>query len=609
MLEKRRKNNRLILLALAIAVLYQIAIPQARRPAVARPFVEGELLIKLESNMKDASAELSFSLMGASVVEEIPFSDWRRIKLPAGVPVERAIEQYRALAGVVSAQPNYIYRIAVTPNDPSFGSLYGMNNIQAPAAWNTTSGDASVVVAVLDTGIRYTHEDLSANIWRNPGEVAANGVDDDGNGFVDDALGYDFINSDSDPWDDNGHGTHVSGTIGAAGNNSLGVAGVSWSVSLMALKTHDNAGNSTSTAVINAFNYVAMMKNRGVNIRVTNNSWSGAPEAPGYDQALKDAIDAAGAAGVLNVFAAGNSNLNIDSAPAYPASYDSPSILAVASSTSSDSRSSFSNFGVAGVDLAAPGSGILSTHRSNDSSYITLSGTSMAAPHVAGAAALLAASNPSLSNLSLKATLLNTVDVLPQWAGLVLTGGRLNIASAIANPALCDFLVQSANEFFQPSGGSGTVTIDSSANCDWTVLGKPNWIGLSTPATGSGDGTVTYIVAANNSGVARHAQLNIAGQSYSIVQDGGADSDCATILAPDSKAFPGGGGARALNVNTGQRCGWVVTSNVSWIGFTPATGGVGSGSLMMTAQPNAGPRRKAKITVNGVTFTIKQKAG
>ena len=211
--------------------------------------------------------------------------------------------------------------------------------------------------------------------------------------------------------------------------------------------------------LVNAYNYIRMMKMRGVNIRVTNNSYGGCGEACGYDQATKDALDAMGNADILNVFAAGNANTNNEITPHYPASYTSPSVLTVASSTSTDAKSSFSNFGAISVDLAAPGSSILSTYATSDTSYATLSGTSMATPHTAGAAALLSSYNPNLSAQSLKATLMNTVDVLPQWNGLVKTGGRLNVVRALQNQTVCNFVLDRNSQVVFPEGGTFTINI------------------------------------------------------------------------------------------------------------------------------------------------------
>jgi subtilisin family serine protease len=538
----------LALSCLAFAATAQVAPATTAQPAPgAPPRVADEVLIKIDKgSLNEASRAASVesvraahARVGARVVEEFAPLGWQRVKLPQGLSVEEAIKLYRATPGVAAAQPNYIYRINDTvPNDTRFAELYGMTKIAAPAAWDLTKGSASVVVAVIDTGMKYTHEDLQANVWTNPGETgtdaqghdkASNGVDDDGDGFVDDIHGYDFANNDPDPSDDNGHGTHCAGTIGALGNNSLGVVGVNWQVSLIAVKTHDSAGNSTSAKVIAAFNYITMLKSRGVNIRVTSNSWGGAPEAPAFDQALSDAIAAAGAADILNVFAAGNNNTNTDAQPFYPASYNVPNVVSVAASDQNDNRASFSNFGATSVDLAAPGVGILSTIPYTDATpqpspsparYAVLSGTSMAAPHVAGAAALLAAYNPALTASALKATLLNTVDPLAQWSGKTLTGGRLNVARALQTQTACAYTLNSSGASFGTSGGGGSnFGVSAQANCDWAAQSNATWIMITMPGQPSGAGVVNFTVAANG-GAARTGTITAADQTFTITQAG-----------------------------------------------------------------------------------------
>ena len=400
----------LIVGLIAAANFTPVSSAQSRSAAV---WSDGELLIKFKNESARSELAAMHRRFGASVKAEFPAIRWQHVELPPGLTVGEAIEIYRQNPNVESVQPNFIYRLSTTPDDPRFGELYGMQRIGAPAAWTTTTGSDSVVVAIIDTGINYNHEDLAANVWVNPGETPGNGVDDDANGYVDDLHGIDTVFLDSDPADDHSHGSHCAGTIGGVGNNGKGVAGVNWNVRLMAVKTHDGvAGASTSVRVITAYQYVTMMKNRGVNIRATSNSYGGAPEAAGYDQALKDAIDAAGRADILNVFAAGNDDFNNDLTPTYPGSYNSPSILAVAASDQTDAKASFSSYGATTVDVAAPGVGILSTVLGQG--YGAKSGTSMATPHSAGAAALLSAAHPGLSAASLKATLMNTVDVLPQ---------------------------------------------------------------------------------------------------------------------------------------------------------------------------------------------------
>ncbi len=485
-------------------------------------YAKGELLVKYKNGTASTAARSVNSIVGASVLEEFPELGWQRVKLPENLSVNQAAAFYKESAEIEAAQPNFYYRLLAVPNDARYAELYGLAKISAPAAWDLTTGSPDVVVADIDTGASYNHQDLSANMWRNPNETENNGIDDDGNGFVDDFYGYDFFYNDSNPIDDaGGHGTHTAGTIGAVGNNSVGVVGVNWNVKIMAIKIYSpNGGDTTSAMLINAYNYVRMMKNRGVNIRVTNNSYGGCGEACGYDQATKDALDAMGDAGILNVFAAGNAGQNIDATPFYPASYTSPSIMSVASSTSTDTRSGFSNFGATSVDIAAPGSGILSTFNSSNSAYATFSGTSMASPHGAGAAALLSAYNPNLSPSSLKATLMNTVDPLAQWNGIVKSGGRLNVSRALQNQTVCSFSFSPAALSFDIFGGQRTISVTAPPNCDFSAVSQVSWITVTSGNPGSGNTIITFSVAANMSGPPRAGTIQIAGQAFLIAQNG-----------------------------------------------------------------------------------------
>ncbi len=452
-------------------------------------YIAHELLVKFAASIKRENATETIRRLGGERLAEFDAVGWHRVRLPQGLTVGEGIARLESSPGVVAAQPNFIYRVQATPNDPHFPSLVGLKNtgqnggipgadIDAESAWNITTGSLSVVVAVLDLGVNYNHEDLSANMWRNPGETgldgggvnkATNNIDDDGNGYIDDVFGIDTINHDSNPMDDGGHGTHVAGTIGAVGNNGTGVVGVNWSVSLMALKTHDQAGNGSSASVIEAFQYAAMMRQRGINLRVTNSSWGGAPEAPAFDQALKDAIDLAGDAGILNVFAAGNGAGNLEANPFYPASYDSPSIIAVAASDQADARAGFSNYGAISVDIAAPGAGIFSTALNPLNGYQFLSGTSMATPHVSGAAALMVAQNRFLTRSQLKSILMSTSEALPSsWANTPIASGRLNVFRALqgiptTNPIdNADFFV---SQHYQDFLGRGP---DTGGQAYWT---------------------------------------------------------------------------------------------------------------------------------------------
>ncbi len=501
----------------AVLLLFSVQITFAQYNSEV--YAPGELLIKYKTGVKSASVRSMNAQTGAAVVEEFPDLGWQRVKVSAGRSFNQALSSYKSSAVVESVQPNFYYHLLSTTNDTRFSELYGMQKISAPAAWDLSTGSAATVVANIDTGIAYTHEDLAANMWHNDGEIPDNGIDDDANGFVDDYYGYDFFYNDSNPVDDaGGHGTHTSGTIGAVGNNSLGVVGVSWNVRLMAIKIYSpNGFDTTSAQLINAYNYVRMMKQRGVNIRVTNNSYGGCGEACDYDQATKDAIDALGSAGVLQVFAAGNNARDVETTPFYPASYTTPSILTVAASDSDDNRAGFSNFGATSIDLAAPGLGILSTSNSSNDAYKVLSGTSMATPHVTGAAALLASYNPNLSASSLKATLMNSVDALPQWNGVVKSGGRLNIAKALQNPTVCTFTLSSASQNVSSGGGNFSFDVLAPQNCDFSAASNASWISVTSGSLGSGNGTVNFSVP-SNSGVARNGTITIAGQIFNISQ-------------------------------------------------------------------------------------------
>ncbi|MFM6602958.1 MAG: S8 family serine peptidase, partial [Microcystis panniformis] len=294
-------------------------------------------------------------------------------------------------------------------------------DIDAPEAWDIQTGNPNLVIGVIDTGVDYNHPDLASNIWTNPGEIAGDGIDNDGNGYIDDIHGWDFAYNDNDPSDVHGHGTHISGTIAGKGNNGVGVTGVAWNAKIMPLKfLNDQGSGSTSNAIL-AINYATA---KGV--KLTNNSWGGGV----YSQALYDAINAAGQAGALFIAAAGNDAKNTDTSPSYPASYDLPNIISVASTTRTDALSSFSNYGLTSVDLGAPGSDIYSL--APGGGYATLSGTSMASPHVTGAAALLWSQNPTWTAQQVKNTLMNTGDPIAALAGKTVSGKRLNVFNALA---------------------------------------------------------------------------------------------------------------------------------------------------------------------------------
>jgi subtilisin family serine protease len=341
--------------------------------------------------------------------------------------VQSCIDLFKS-GEISSCSPNYIVRSTATVNDPLIGSLWGMTGpagINAPAAWDLSTGSSEIVVAVIDTGIDYSHPDLAGNLWRNAGEVPGNGIDDDANGYVDDYHGINAVTGTGNPMDDNGHGTHVAGTIGAVGNNAVGVVGVNQQLQLMGLKFLQGNGSGTLSDAIEAIDYMVMMKGRGVNIRVSNNSWGGG----GFSAPLESAIKRARDAGILFAAAAGNEANDNDATQSYPASYEIDSIVSVAAIDAQGNLASFSNYGASHVDIAAPGVQILSTYPGNR--YAQLSGTSMATPHVAGALALLLGREPTLSPVQALARIYESGVTLPTLSGVVRTGRTLNVSRAL----------------------------------------------------------------------------------------------------------------------------------------------------------------------------------
>lgn len=360
--------------------------------------------------------------------------------------------EYRKMAEVLYAEPVLtielddpgparIYRDLVKrepadsiPNDPQFAEQWALNNlgqdggkeradIDAIKAWAKTKGSTDVVVAVLDTGVDYSHRDLASNMWIRPERVPQ--YIDDELGVFNDLQGFDATNNVSDPMDDNGHGTHCAGIIGAEGNNNEGIAGVNWNVQIMPLKFLGRGGFGTTKDAIEAINYAIDRKQKGVNLRVISASWG----STAYSKALEDVIRAAGEQGILFVAAAGNASTDNDKRPHYPSNYDLPNVISVAALDRTDSLASFSNFGAKTVHVAAPGREIVSTWL-NDS-YREASGTSMATPHVSGIAALILANEPTLSVEKLRERLLKSVDKIDSLNGKVVNGGRLNAAKAL----------------------------------------------------------------------------------------------------------------------------------------------------------------------------------
>jgi subtilisin family serine protease len=422
------------------------------------------------------------SVIGSTVKRNFDTIGWQLVQLPAGMNVRDGMEAYQQLGTVLAVEPNGILVVdppqlstglprrpislhSTTPNDPLYGSQWYLRKISAPTAWDVTTGGTNVVVAILDTGVDYTHPDLAANMWRNRGETglddhgrdkATNAIDDDNNGYVDDVYGVNTVNDNGDPMDTGYwyppgipatdpvyHGTSVAGIIGAVGNNGKGIAGLNWSVQIMAVRFYggdvSNPQNDPPRLLshwLAAWDYVLNMKRRGVNVRVTNNSEWGYDPGP----AVRDAMAAAGDEGILNVCIAGNQPVDQDIfSISFPGAYNVRSVVSVAASTESDTLADFSGFGRSTVDLAAPGVNLLSTWKGSTNYMGGLSGTSASCPIVAGTAALLLASNPSLTVDELKAALFGSVDQPAGLKGKVVTNGRLNVTRALeyltnANP-------------------------------------------------------------------------------------------------------------------------------------------------------------------------------
>ena len=415
-----------------------------KHDAAKAEFKPDELLIKFKTASASSINSVTEGLK-ATVLNHFRMTDVYHIRLPENLTVTAALDLFRNNAQVEYAEPNYVRKVCSTfPNDPYFDHQWALHNalqagadISALTAWDFTTGSNATVIAVIDTGIDYNHPDLAANMWRNPGEIMGNGIDDDHNGYVDDIYGIDTYNGDSDPIDDFGHGTHCAGIIGAAGNNGVGIASVNWKASIMALKFVNNQGYGSDSGAIECIDYAIMMKVlHGVNVRVLSNSWGGDE----YDQALYDAIQTAGTNNILFVAAAGNSGSNNDMLPAYPASFDLGNIIAVAATDYSDFLAEFSSWGPKSVDAGAPGYYIFSTmptyhvtmnNMGYTMEYSYMSGTSMACPHVAGVAALILALHPSYSCTQLRTRILSTVDVLPSLLSKVSTNGRINATRAL----------------------------------------------------------------------------------------------------------------------------------------------------------------------------------
>jgi subtilisin family serine protease len=415
----------------AIAALCALALcapAGARAAEPGGPTVSGSLSVTrvLVRFASDASPAQRAEMRARADVERDATLAVRGLELvdpEPGVSVGTAVADLERMDGVLYAEPDRVLHQGATPDDPLLSFEWGLTAIRALDAWDVTTGSPQVTVAVVDTGIDASHPDLGPNLWTNPGESGdgreTNGLDDDGDGRIDDIHGWDFVDRDAQPQDGNGHGTHVSGTIAARGDNGIGVAGVTWNTTIMPLRVLGNDGSGYVSDVVTAYAYAARSGARVVNASLGGDS---------YSRAEHDAI--AAAPNTLFVVAAGNDGADDDATPEYPCDYELANVVCVAASDRADALASFSNYGATNVDLAAPGVDIASTWPGGR--YVLLDGTSMATPHVSGAAALLLARDGGLTIDGLRAALLSSAHPVPALAGRVATGGRLDVAAALS---------------------------------------------------------------------------------------------------------------------------------------------------------------------------------
>ena len=541
---RSRPAPRILLAAALASALFAAAVASAangrQHPARTPAAVPGSIIVGFKSHVSakgragvlgavDARPTKRFAQIDSTVVSVSPANTSWTI---------RTLEQDPRVA---YAEPNFILHAATTPNDPSFPQEWGLDNtgqtvnfttgtadadIDAKEAWSVSTGSPSVTVAVIDTGVDVTHPDLAQNIWINEGEncpgCRTNGIDDDGDGYVDDWRGWDFVNHDNNPTDDNGHGTHVAGTIAAAGNNGVGVTGVTWNSTIMPLKFLDSSGSGSTEDAISAILYA-----RAKGVPIMNNSWGGGD----FSQALEDAIEQTDASGELFVAAAGNDFTNTDSEPFWPSSYDTPNIISVGASDQFDRKAWFSNYGVRTVDLSAPGTNVYSTWKVGG--YRFADGTSMAAPHVSGAAALVKAVFPNASGVGLKALLLRTVDPIAALNGASRTAGRLNVDHAVRCTGPQAWIESPGNgvelnagdplevrvvgvQCGSPDGVSVTATLNGSP-FPLDARGDGLYTATFTPSAGAINLTVT---ASSGTSSDTQSVTAMADQTYSIVPGG-----------------------------------------------------------------------------------------
>jgi subtilisin family serine protease len=413
---------------LAVVALVALALSGAAASALpaqaATRAVPNQLIVSFDKGVSSQGRDRILDRVGAKVRSRLAHLRGAVIKPRSGLALELLRRRLKARSSVAYVESDYYLQHAAAPDDPLFANQYplaspGVGGVNVQTAWNART--ACSKLAVLDTGIEYSHPDLKQNVWHNPNEIKNNGKDDDKNGYVDDYYGVNLIKGKGSGGDDNGHGTHVSGIVAGRGNNDVGISGLCWTAKVMAVKFMNSKGRGSTSDAITGIDYAVHEGAKVINCSFGTSSKS---------NSLLDEVDYAKKKGVLLVVAAGNDSDDIDSQPSYPASYNESNILTVAATTSLNQLASFSNFGQEDVDLGAPGDNILSTYP--DSTYKTLSGTSMAAPLVTATAAMLRSQDGDLKYSDLRKAIRDTVTATPALTGKTYTNGQLNVGAALA---------------------------------------------------------------------------------------------------------------------------------------------------------------------------------
>jgi subtilisin family serine protease len=588
-------------LASVIVVPTTFANAEAPATPISEEHVQDEVIVGYFDNGTPAENEAvrgnSYKAVNAVSKTRISprVTNTEVLKIGNGVSVEAAIARLKNQPGIRFVEPNYILRTMATSNDPSFidGSLWGMYGVSttpanqfgsnAASAWSAGfTGSQDVVIGVIDEGIQITHPDLAANIWKNPIEIPGNGIDEDNNGYVDDVNGWDFAGGNNSVYDGTGddHGTHVAGTIGGAGGNSIGVAGVSWNVKMISAKFLGSTGGTTANAV-KAVDYLTdLKKNRGVNIVATSNSWGGG----GFSQSLLDAINRGGDEGILFVAAAGNSAANNDITASYPSNYrcTTPTratdcVIAVAAISSTGGIASFSSYGATTVDLGAPGVSTYSTLPNG--TYGSYSGTSMATPHVTGAVALCKSIFPSITLAQIRSAVLGSATATTSLSGKTATGGRLNVGAMASNCASFNNLVDQTNPI--------QITTPPTTGPAGTAIAL-----TTTPGTGSG--SITFSTTGSNCVISGSSINSTAPTTCGVTATKGADSVYkASTSAVVNFTFNAVSQPSILTVSN-----VTTTANKGNNGIIlTSAGGSGTGAVTFQATPSSCVVRSNRLTV------------